>query len=121
MTASLWAICGAAPVEARSQFGAGDQAGPLQAWPNPGLERGGDGVAPAERLAGLAPEQRQQMRQQMREHWQQMPPDQRDLRRQDNRERWQPMPADERQRMREEMRGQRGGNGGRFGGRDERR
>ncbi|MGE5493171.1 MAG: DUF3106 domain-containing protein [Actinomycetota bacterium] len=56
----------------------------------------------------LPPEQRQQMRQQMREHWQQMPPEQR----QERRERWQQMPSEERQRIREEMR-ERGGYGDR--------
>lgn len=58
----------------------------------------------------MAPEQRQQMRQQMREHWQQMPPEQRDARRQEYRERGQQMPSEERQRIREEMR-ERGGYG----------
>lgn len=75
------------------------------------------GAIPIEAREQVPFEQRQQMRQQMREHWQQMPPDQRDFRRQDSRERWQQMPSDERQRLREEMRGQRreqGGRGGRW-------
>jgi hypothetical protein len=55
----------------------------------------------------LPPEQRQQMRQQMREHWQQMPPEQR----QERRERWQQVPSEERQRIREEMRERGGGYG----------
>lgn len=83
----------------------------------------GAGVAAAasqQVLAGLPPEQRQQMRQQMREHWQQMPPEQRETRRQEFRERWQQVPSDERQRMREEMREHRGG-GRYFDGRGERR
>lgn len=52
----------------------------------------------------LSPEERQQMRQQMREHWQQMPPEQREYRRQEMRERWQQMPPEDRQRWREDRR-----------------
>ena len=61
-------------------------------------------------LPAVPPDQREQMRQQMREHWQQMPPEQREERRQAARERWQQMPQEERQRIREEMR-ERGGYG----------
>lgn len=69
-------------------------------------------AAPRQYAAALPPEQRQQMRQQMRQHWQQMPPEQRDWRRQES-QRWpQQVPFDERQRMREEMREQRGGGRG---------
>jgi hypothetical protein len=72
-------------------------------------------------LPPVPPEERQQMRQQMREHWQQMPPEQRDERRREARERWQQMPSDERQRIREEMR-ERGGYGdGRHRGHGDRR
>jgi len=74
-------------------------------------------VAGVARADSMPPEQRQQMRQQMREHWQQMPPEQREVRRQEYRERWQQLPSDERQRIREEMR-ERGGYGeGRHHGR----
>lgn len=51
----------------------------------------------------LPPEERRQMRQQMREHWQQ----DRELRREERRQRWQDVPPDDRRRMREEMREQR--------------
>lgn len=72
------------------------------------------GVAPADARPQVPTEQRQQMRQQMREHWQQMPPEQREWRRDEGRERWQQqMPSDERQRLREQMREQRGYGGGR--------
>lgn len=68
----------------------------------------------------LPPEQRQQIRQQMREHWQQMPPP-RMHSGQEYRERWQSLPADERQRLREDLRGQQEAYGGRHhrGGRGE--
>jgi len=52
----------------------------------------------------LPPEERRQMRQQMREHWQQ----DREFRREEGGpRRWQDVPPDERRRMREEMREQR--------------
>lgn len=83
-------------------------AGP--AWA--GLPQGGAVIlAQWGALPSVSPDQREQMRQQMREHWQQMPPEQRDERRRESRERWQQMPDEERQRIREEMR-ERGGNGG---------
>lgn len=60
----------------------------------------------------LPPEQRREMRRQMREHWQQMPEEQRQERRerfrddrQNRREAFQQMPHEDRQRMREELRG----------------
>lgn len=60
----------------------------------------------------LPPEQRREMRRQMREHWQQMPQDQRQERRerfrddrQNRRDTFQQMPPEDRQRMREELRG----------------
>ncbi|MDP3539683.1 MAG: hypothetical protein Q8S26_13375 [Azonexus sp.] len=68
----------------------------------------------------LPPEERRQMRQQMREQWHQ----DRDVRREDHGRRWQEVPPDERRRMREEMREQRGwqeyrdGRSGRGGRRD---
>jgi predicted phage gp36 major capsid-like protein len=69
--------------------------------------------------AQLPPEQRRQMRQEMREQWQQMPQEDRQRFRDERRERWQQMPQEDRQRMRDEMRGRRdegGGQGGRQGG-----
>lgn len=51
----------------------------------------------------LPPEERRQMRQQMREHWQQ---DDRASRRDEGRHRWQEVPAEDRRRLREEMREQ---------------
>lgn len=82
------------------------------------LAWGGLAHADPGRPGRLSPEERQQMRQQMREHWQQMPPEQRDYRRQELRDRWQQMPPDERQRWRDERRrrhddGREGGWGGR--------
>lgn len=57
----------------------------------------------SEQHAGLSPEQRQQMREQMREHWQGAPLEDRDSQRQQRREYRQQLDADERQRMRHEM------------------
>lgn len=64
----------------------------------------------------LPPEQRRQLRQQMREHWQQMPQDERQeqrphfhAERQERREGFQAMPAEDRNRMRQELRGRREG------------
>lgn len=51
----------------------------------------------------LPPEERRQMRQQMRDHWQQ----ERDVRRDDGARRWQEVPPEDRRRLREEMREQR--------------
>jgi predicted phage gp36 major capsid-like protein len=69
--------------------------------------------------AQLPPDQRRQMRQEMREQWQQMPQEDRQRFRDERRERWQQMPQEDRQRMRDEMRGRRdegGGQGMRQGG-----
>lgn len=60
----------------------------------------------------LPPDQRRQMRQEMREHWQRMPPEQRARFREERRERLQQMPPEDRQRLREEMRGRREDFGG---------
>ncbi len=60
--------------------------------------------------AQLEPDERRQMRQEMREHWQKMPPEERQRLRQERHERsdgLQQMPADDRSRLREELRGQR--------------
>ena len=56
----------------------------------------------------LPPDERRQMRQQMREHWQQ----DRDVRRDEGGRRWQDVPPEDRRRLREEMREQRGWQGG---------
>jgi len=58
------------------------------------------------RWRDLPPDERRQMRQQMREHWQQ----EREIRRDDGPRRWNEVPPEDRRRMREEMREQRGGN-----------
>ncbi len=55
--------------------------------------------------AQIPPDQRRQMRQEMREQWRQMPQDDRQRFREGRREQWRPMPQDDRQRMRDEMRG----------------
>ena len=55
--------------------------------------------------AQIPPDQRRQMRQEMREQWRQMPQDDRQRFREDRREQWRPMPHDDRQRIRDEMRG----------------
>lgn len=63
----------------------------------------------------LPPEQRRQMRQQMREHWQQAPPEERQRMREERREQrdtLQQMPPEDRSRMRDELRGQRQSLGG---------
>ena len=68
----------------------------------------------------LPPEERRQMRQQMREHWQQ----ERELRGEEAPPRWRDLPVEDRRRLRDEMREQRGlpehhdfRGGGRGGGR----
>ena len=55
------------------------------------------------RWRDLPPDERRQMRQQMREHWQQ----EREVRHEDGARRWGEVPPDERRRMRDEMREQR--------------
>ncbi len=52
----------------------------------------------------LPPDERRQMRQQMREHWQQ----ERDIRRDEPPPRWRDIPAEDRRRLRDDMREQRG-------------
>ena len=67
-------------------------------------------------LAQLAPDERRQMRQEMREHWQQLPAEDRQRFRQERQERrevFQQMPPEDRNRLRDELRGQH--NGGRGG------
>jgi len=67
--------------------------------------------------AQMPPDQRRQMRQEMREQWQQAPQDNRQQMRGEQRERSQ-MPQEDRQRMRDEMRGHGGSpHGGGRGGR----
>lgn len=55
------------------------------------------------RWRDMPPEDRRQMRQQMREHWQQ----EREVRRDDGPRRWSEVPPEDRRRMREEIRDQR--------------
>ena len=67
--------------------------------------------------AQMPPEERRQMRQEMREQWRQMPQEDRQRMRDEHRGQWQ-MPPEDRQRMRDEMRGHSasppgGGRGGR--------
>jgi uncharacterized membrane protein len=65
--------------------------------------------------AQLPPDERRQLRQEMRDHWQQLPPEERQRfrqERQERRESHQQMPAEDRSRLREELRGQRDGRGG---------
>ena len=67
--------------------------------------------------AQMPPDQRRQMRQEMREQWRQTPQDDRQRMHGEQRERWQ-MPQEDRQRMRDEMRGHGGSpHGGGRGGR----
>lgn len=66
--------------------------------------------------AQLAPDDRRQLRREMREHWQQLPPDERQRYRQERQERrdhFQQMPAEDRNRLREELRGRREAGDGR--------
>jgi hypothetical protein len=51
----------------------------------------------------LPPEERRQMRQQMREHWQQ----EREIRREEGAPRWRDVPQEDRRRLRDDMREQR--------------
>lgn len=67
--------------------------------------------------AQMPPDQRRQMRQEMRDYWRQAPQDDRQRYRENRRDGWQPMPQDDRQRMRDETRGRRDGyGGGQYGG-----
>lgn len=75
-------------------------------------------------LGLLPPEQRQQMREQMREHWQQLPSEERQAQRErfreerrERREAHQLLPPEDRSRMRDELRGWRNGEGERGFGR----
>lgn len=52
----------------------------------------------------LPPDQRREMRQQMREHWQQ----EREIRRDEGMPRWRDIPPEDRRRLRDDMREQRG-------------
>ncbi|RIX46165.1 MAG: periplasmic heavy metal sensor [Rhodocyclales bacterium GT-UBC] len=58
----------------------------------------------------LPPDERRQLRQQMREHWQQMPPEDKQRfrqERQERREAFQQMAPEDRSRLRDELRGRR--------------
>ena len=64
--------------------------------------------------AQLGPDDRRQIRREMREHWQQMPQEDRQRYRQERHERrdgLQQMPAEDRSRLRDELRGQRDAGG----------
>ena len=60
----------------------------------------GDAALPLAQQEPLPPEQRRQMRQQMREYWQQLPPEER----RERRESFRQMPPEDRSRMRDELR-----------------
>lgn len=62
-----------------------------------------------EQWAALSPEERQQMRGQIRDHWRNLPPEERQKRREENHGRWQQMSPEERQQIRETIRERRGG------------
>lgn len=69
--------------------------------------------------AQIDDEERRQLRQEMREHWQQLPPIERQRLRQERRERRESSPSlapEERRRLRDELRGRHegGGGGGQF-------
>ncbi len=66
----------------------------------------------------LPPDQRRQMRQEMRDQWLRNPQDDRARWRDDRQGRWQQMPQEDRQRMRDEMRGRRDDFGGQGRGRE---
>lgn len=78
----------------------------------PAAARGVGGAGTGDRSqdlwAGLPPEQRQEMRQQMRDHWHQGQGDGHTAQRQEWRERWQQRAPEERQRMRDDFRERRG-------------
>lgn len=59
--------------------------------------------------ASLSPEERQQMRSQIRDHWRNMPAEERQKKRDEMHERWQQMSPEERQQIRETIRERRGG------------
>ena len=62
-----------------------------------------------EQWASLSPEERQQMRSQIRDHWRNMPSEERQKKREEMHERWQQMSPEERQQIRETIRERRGG------------
>ena len=69
--------------------------------------------------AQLPPDERRQLRQEMRDHWQQLPPDEKQRLRQERHERresFQQMPTEDRNRLRDELRGQRDARSGGPGG-----
>jgi hypothetical protein len=84
----------------------------LLAGPVLPVSAAGERASPPALLVQLTPEQHRQMREEMREHWRQMPQEDRQRMRDANRERWQQMPPEDRQRMRDEMRARRGDGGG---------
>lgn len=76
--------------------------------PAAGVLAGEARADPVVLLAQMAPDQRRQMRQEMRDHWRQSPNEDRQRMRDPGRGYWQPMPPEDRQRMRDEMRARRG-------------
>ena len=73
------------------------------------------GAMAGQAQAQLAPDERRQLRQEMRQHWQQLPPEERQRfreERQERREAFQQMPPEDRSRLRDELRGHREGGGG---------
>lgn len=108
--AALWACAlGVSPVQAG--WGTGELVRLVSGWAgaspaSPPLSPPPLLLAPldeAERHASLTPEQRQQMREQMREQWQGMTPDERSAHRRSYREERPPIDREERQRIRQEM------------------
>ena len=69
-----------------------------------GLFASAAGVSAQGSWRDLPPDERRQMRQQMREHWQQ----ERELRRDEGAPRWRDVPPEDRRRLRDDMREQRG-------------
>ena len=57
----------------------------------------------------LSPEERQQMRSQIRDHWRNMPAEERQKKRQEMQQRWQQRSPEDRQQIRETIRERRGG------------
>lgn len=93
----VWALAGAAVADTASDWSAKQR----------DLSDRSEARVQSFELAVLSPDQREHMRQQMREHWQQLPPEQRQNQRREQRERWQQMPPEERQRAKDEWRQQR--------------
>lgn len=72
----------------------------------------GESPEAGNRWQRMSPEEREQMRQQVREHWERMPPEEREARKARMRERLSQMSPEERERMREQLRRHRHRHGG---------